>query len=65
MLFTADFSSTSPTFTVDTAFPIARRRVSPIAPVMIIASSAVALAAIAIRTSAVPPDVRLIAVVFG
>ena len=53
-LLTLDFPTTSETLTVETAFPIARRRVSPAVPVTTTALSAVALSLRERLTLAVP-----------
>jgi hypothetical protein len=58
MLLRLDLLRTSSTLTVDTALPIARRRVSPTAPVTTTASRAVALCVIVMFTVAVAPLAR-------
>ena len=53
-LVTLDFPTTSETLTVETAFPIARRRVSPAVPVTTTALRAVALSLSGRLTLALP-----------
>jgi hypothetical protein len=65
MLLTLDLLMTSAALTVETAFPIARRLVSPAVPVMTISSSEMALGVIAIRRFAVAPDASENVVVIG